>query len=116
MLRGPRQRWDRLAKTMSRQPQIDYRSPAIYVRNESGTWISFGPMPLYKAVLRAVGKYRVNHEPCILAGDISLIGIDAILAVRRRADFPLLVADAVELTGTLESAKIIERRAIAPPK
>jgi hypothetical protein len=46
-------------------------------------------MPLFKAVLLAVGKYRVSNESVVCSDDLSLIGIDAILAVRQRADFPL---------------------------
>jgi hypothetical protein len=51
-------------------------------------WYSFGPMPLFKAVLLAVGKYRTNHEACVLSDNVSVIGIDAILAIRQRSDFP----------------------------
>jgi hypothetical protein len=75
---------------MSHRDQISYFSPAQYLFwEEGGAWHSFGPMPLYKAVLLAVGKYRINHEPCVLGDGVSLIGIDAILAVRQRPDFPL---------------------------
>ena len=77
---------------MSTRPEINYLRPAHYMFCEAGgAWHSFGPMPLFKAVLQAVGKYRVNHEPIIYSADISLIGIDAILAVRQRADFPILL-------------------------
>jgi hypothetical protein len=46
-------------------------------------------MPLYEAVLLAVRKYRPTYESCVVADDISLIGIDAILAMRQRPDFPV---------------------------
>lgn len=78
---------------MERNAQINYLRPSHYVRCEEGAWISFGPMPLYKAVLLAVRKWRINHEPCILSDGLNLVGIDAILAVRQRADFPWRVED-----------------------
>jgi len=78
---------------MERQAQINYLRPSYYVRCEAGAWSSFGPMPLHKAVLLAVRKYRINHEPCILSDELSLVGIDSILAVRQRADFPWRVED-----------------------
>jgi hypothetical protein len=56
-------------------------------------WYSFGPMPLFKAVLLAVGKYRTNHEACVLSDAVSLIGIEAILAIRQRSDFPDTLTD-----------------------
>jgi hypothetical protein len=79
---------------MQRQAQLNYLRASHYVRcEEGGEWSSFGPMPFYKAVLLAVRKYRVNHEPSIISGGLSLIGIDAILAVRQRPDFPWRVED-----------------------
>lgn len=91
---------------MSARNQINYHHPAHYLFcEENGGWHSFGPMPLFKAVLLAVGKYRVNHEPLVCSDEISLIGIDTILAVRQRADFPISVQPegaAVALsTGTI---------------
>jgi hypothetical protein len=78
---------------MSARAQINYHRPAHYLfREENGAWYSFGPMPLFKAVLLAIGKYRVNNESVVCSHELSLIGIDAILAVRQRADFPLSLA------------------------
>jgi hypothetical protein len=75
---------------MSARAQINYHRPAHYLfREQNGAWYSFGPMPLFKAVLLAIGKYRVNNESVVYSHELSLIGIDAILAVRQRADFPL---------------------------
>jgi hypothetical protein len=45
-------------------------------------------MPLHEAVLLAVRKYRVNHEACIFSEGLSLVGIDSIVAVFQRPDFP----------------------------
>lgn len=74
---------------MSNRDQIAYSSPCHYMFCETdGRWYAFGPMPLFEAVVLAVGKYRTNHEACVVGGAISLIGIDAILAVRQRPDFP----------------------------
>lgn len=73
---------------MPHRTEIDYSQPAMYARSEAGAWMSFGPMPLREAVLLAVRKYRVNHEACIFSQGISLVGIDAIIAVFRRPDFP----------------------------
>jgi hypothetical protein len=75
-------------QSMAQRPEIDYLRPAMYARSEAGAWTSFGPMPLHEAVLRAVRKYRVNHEPCIFCEGLSLVGINSILAVFRRSDFP----------------------------
>ncbi len=86
---------------MERQAQFNYVRPARYVRCEGGEWSSFGPMPFYKAVLLAVQKYRVNHEPGIMCGGLSLVGIDAILAVRQRADFPWRVEDFASMHALL---------------
>ena len=75
---------------MSRRDQISYSSPSHYMFCEpDGRWYTFGPMPFFEAVVMAVGKYRTNHEACVIGGGVSLIGIDAILAVRQRPDFPL---------------------------
>jgi hypothetical protein len=79
---------------MSVRDAISYSSPAHYVFWEAGAgWYAFGPMPLFEAILLAVGKYRTNHEACVLSEAVSLVGIDAILAVRRRADFPVTLSD-----------------------
>ena len=84
---------------MSARNQINYLRPAHYLFCEgNGAWHSFGPMPLFKAVLTAVGKYRINHEPVVYSDDVSLIGIDAILAVRQRADFPIILEAAVAMS------------------
>ncbi len=83
---------------MDRLASIDYLRPALYVRWEAGKWSSFGPMPLYKAVLLAVGKYRINHEPWVLSDGLNLVGIDSILAMRQRADFPWRVEDFASLS------------------
>jgi hypothetical protein len=77
---------------MAPQLQLNYLRPALYTRCESGVWHTFGPMPFYEAVLLAVRKYRPIHESCVLADEISLIGMDAILAVRQRSDFPISMA------------------------
>lgn len=78
---------------MSARRQINYARPAHYMFCEGdGAWHSFGPMPFFKAIILAVGKYRVNHEPMVSSDEVSLIGIDAILAVRQRADFPIMLA------------------------
>ena len=83
----------RCRATMSARAQINYHRPAHYLfREEKGAWYSFGPMPLFKAVLLAVGKYRVSNESVVCSDDLSLIGIDAILAVRQRADFPITLS------------------------
>ena len=80
---------------MSARAQTIYYRPAHYLfREDNGAWYAFGPMPLFKAVLLAVGKYRINDEPVVLSDQLSLIGIDAILAVRQRADFPLTLVSA----------------------
>ena len=73
----------------------------------NGSWHAFGPMPLFKAVLQAVGKYRVNHEPLISSGELCLIGIDAILAVRQRADFPisLTTENVVATSGQIQQVQ-----------
>lgn len=89
---------------MAQQIQLNYLRPARYLFCEGTAWYSFGPMPLYKAVLEAVGKYRTNHEPCVVCDEISLVGIDAILAVRSRADFPVFIARANQLTDEDSSA------------
>jgi len=79
---------------MSQRDQISYLSPAHYMFWEAGAgWYSFGPMPLFKAVLLAVGKYRTNHEACVISDTVSLIGIEAILAIRQRSDFPATMTD-----------------------
>jgi hypothetical protein len=84
---------------MSARNQINYLRPAHYLFCErNGAWHAFGPMPLFKAVILAVGKYRVNHEPVVYSDDVSLIGIDAILAVRQRADFPIISEAAVAMS------------------
>ena len=77
---------------MAQRVHVNYLRPALYIRCEAGAWSSFGPMPLHKAVLLAVRKYRINHEPCIFSDELSLIGIDSILAVRERSDFPIRVS------------------------
>ena len=74
---------------MAQRNNISYSRPARYLRCEDGVWYSFGPMPFYEAVLLAVRKYRPTYESCVVGDDISLIGIDAILAVRQRPDFPV---------------------------
>ena len=86
---------------MSQRDQFSYFTPAHYMFCESdGRWYTFGPMPLFKAVLLAVGKYRPNHEACVLGGAVNLIGINAILALRQRPDFPLtLTMETVEIKG-----------------
>ena len=77
---------------MSARNQINYRCPAHYLfRERDGTWHSFGPMPLSKAVLTAAGKYRVNNEAVVYSDDITLVGIDAILSVLQSSDFPIRV-------------------------
>ena len=48
-------------------------------------------MPLAKAVLTAVGKYRVNNEAVVYSDAITLVGIDAILSVLQSSDFPIRV-------------------------
>jgi hypothetical protein len=52
-------------------------------------------MPLHEAVLLAVRKYRVNHEACIFSEGLSLVGIDSIIAVFQRPDFPSPVPKSV---------------------
>ncbi len=84
---------------MAHHNHINYLQPTHYVLCEGGSaWYVFGPMPLYKAVVEAVGKYRINHEPCVLSGDLNLIGIDAILAVRARPDFPIFITRDTPIT------------------
>jgi len=91
---------------MSQRDQINYASPSHYMFcEEDGKWYVFGPMPLFKAVIEAVGKYRANHEPCIFGDAVSLIGIESILAVRQRPDFPVSL--------TLEAPQTLAR-AILP--
>jgi hypothetical protein len=85
---------------MERQAQFNYIRAAHYVCCEAGRCYSFGPMPLHKAVLLAVRKYRINHEPSVICEGLSLIGIDAIVAVRERADFPWRVDDLASLLAT----------------
>ena len=58
-------------------------------------------MPFYKAVLLAVRKYRINHEPCILSDALNLVGIDSILAVRQRPDFPVRLEDFLSMETLL---------------
>jgi hypothetical protein len=82
---------------MERQAQFNYIRAAHYVCCEADRCYSFGPMPLHKAVLLAVRKYRVNHEPSVICDGLSLIGIDAIVAVRERADFPWRLDDLASL-------------------
>lgn len=95
---------------MNRQAQINYVRPSYYVRCEQGAWSSFGPMPLYKAILLAVRKYRINHEPCILSEDLSLVGIDSILAVRQRADFPWRVEDFRSMQALAGASRMDKRK------
>ena len=71
--------------------EIDYEEPATYYRRETGgssSGMSFGEMPLYQAVLLAIRKYRVTQEPAVTSKSLRLIGIDAIVALRDRPDFP----------------------------
>ncbi len=67
---------------------IDYYEPAIYLRRELGSWTSYGEMPLYQAVLLAIRKYRTTAEPTVSSKSLHLVGIDSIVAVRDRHDFP----------------------------
>ena len=45
-------------------------------------------MSLRDAILLAVKKFRVGDEPAVTCAGLGLFGIDAILAVRERPDFP----------------------------
>lgn len=67
---------------------IDYYESAVYLRRELGAWTSYGEMPLYKAVLLAIRKYRTTAEPTVSSKSLHLVGIDSIVAVRERLDFP----------------------------
>lgn len=98
---------------MSRRDQISYSSPSHYMFCEpDGRWYTFGPMPFFEAVVMAVGKYRTNHEACVIGGGVSLIGIDSILAVRQRSDFPLSLSTNLKIHIASEAAAsgaVVER-------